>query len=345
MTATPWERFWYRPTPLLRLALFRVAVAWLCLYDAFLYDPTALLHQAATFEGTWNPLVAFQLLGIRPTTPETSAAVALAYRISALFVLAGFRTRTACAVMALLAFWQGGMAYSLTKMRHDRVALFFATFALVFAPAGARLSIDARLRSPKVPPGSSPQALWPILLTQTSIAIGYSAAGLTKLLHSGWLNGYTLQGIILGHRGAYADLVVSSPALCQLMSFATVFAEFLCPLCLFWRRPAFLFVPTLISFHWATWATMDTGPYMTLWFLLVAFVPLDLVRPFLRERWRNRQRWLVAVACTWASLVVGVIAWVMQSVVPLPWLAAAVIATAAAIAQRPVPIAAPAPLR
>jgi len=325
----PWERFWYAAIPLRRLALFRIAVAWLCLYDAFLYDPTSLVGNLDHVEVTWNPLVAFDLLGITAPSPQLTAGLATAYKVAVLAALLGIRTRTACLAMALLAFWQGGLFYSLTKVRHDRVALCFATFALAFSPCGAVLSIDAwlRRRGPIGGPTSS-WAAWPIRLTQVTIVIGYGAAGLTKLLQGGWMNGYTLQGIVLGHRGAYADVAAANVLGCQLLSIVTVATELLAPLSLWVPRLLFWFVPALVGFHLGTWATMDTGPYMTLWFLLIAFVPLDLVPAWLRATWRRRW-WFAAVGAVWGLAIAAIVAFVMVRVVPWPWLLAAGLGTAA----------------
>jgi hypothetical protein len=320
-----WERFWYPEIPLLRLAGFRIAVAWLCLYDAFLYDPTHLVENADRVETTWHPIVAFDLLGLTPPSIATTASLAVLYQGTALAVLLGFRTRTCCLLLALLAFWQGGLFYSLTKVRHDRVALCFATFALAFAPSGAALSIDAwRRRRAGQPAPDATLAAWPIVLTQVTMVIGYSAAGLTKLLHSGWTNGYTLQGIVLGHRGAYAEVAAVDVTLCQLLSVVTIAAELLAPICVFLPHASFVFVPALVAFHWGTWATMDTGPYLTLWYLWVAFVPLDRVRTWVRSTSATRPA-LAGAGVVWAIVVLAVVATVLVRVVPWPMLGVALL--------------------
>ncbi len=325
MNLTAWERFWYPQISLRRLAAFRIAVAWLCLYDAFLYDPTHLVANAEGVEVTWNPLVAFDLLGLRPPSVATTAWLATLYQGAALAMLLGFRTRTCCLLLALLAFWQGGLFYSLTKVRHDRVALCFATFALAMSPSGGAFSLDAWLRARAGrPEPDAAWAAWPIVLTQVTVAIGYSAAGLTKLLHAGWTNGYTLQGIVLGHRGHFADVAAAHVGVCQVLSVLTIAAELLTPLCLFWPRCAFVFVPAVVGFHFGTWATMDTGPYMTLWFLWVAFVPLDQVGGWLRRTWTTKPTAAVAVG-TWALAMLAVVAVVMARVVPWSILALGIV--------------------
>ena len=322
-----WERFWYPQWSLRRLALFRLAVAWICLYDAFLYDPRHLVANSERVEATWHPIVAFDLLGITVPDQAIVAALATAYQWAVLGMLLGFRTRTMCLLVALLSFWQGGLFYSLTKVRHDRVVLCFATFALACAPAGAELSLDAfwrRVRG-RVAPDMT-WAAWPIVLTQVTLAIGYYAAGLSKLLQPGWMNGYTLQGIILGHRGRFADAAAADVLLCQALSVVTVAAELLTPLCLWWPRLLWAFLPLLIGFHLGTWATMDTGPYLTLWYLWIAFVPLDRLPAWAAAEWSRRRWWVLLVAAAAAGCL-AVVGYVMVTVVPWWMLALAVAAT------------------
>jgi len=328
MNGSAWDRFWHPPATLRGLALFRLAVAWLCLYDACLYDPTGLLA-ATGAEATWQPITVFAVVGLEPPAASTAALVATLYRLAAVAVLLGWRTRTCCLVLALLAFWQGGVFYSLTKVRHDRVALCFATFALAFAPSGGAFALDAFLRRRRgLPPPAAELAAWPRRLTQVTIAIGYSAAGLTKLLlvPSGWANGHTLQGIMLGHGQRTLPLVASVGA-CQLASLVVIAGEWLCPACLWWPQLVFVFLPLLFAFHLGTWATMDTGPYMTLWFLWIAFVPLDRVPAWLLSQ-RGPQRWRAALVATFGVVWLVVVATVMARVVPAQLAAAALAATA-----------------
>jgi hypothetical protein len=104
----------------------------------------------------------------------------------------------------------------------------------------------------------------------------------------------------------------------------TVAAELLAPTCLFWPRASFVFVPALVAFHWGTWATMDTGPYLTLWYLWVAFVPLDRVRTWVRSTWATRPA-LAGAGVVWGIVVLAVVATVIVRVVPWPMLGAALL--------------------
>jgi hypothetical protein len=62
-----------------------------------------------------------------------------------------------------------------------------------------------------------------------------------------------------------------------LQSIGVVAVQVLFPLVLVWPRLRWFFLPAATGFHLMTWKTMDTGPYMRLWLLLWAFVPLERV--------------------------------------------------------------------
>jgi hypothetical protein len=46
-------------------------------------------------------------------------------------------------------------------------------------------------------------------------------------------------------------------------------------LCVPWTR--WFFLPMAIVFHLLAWATMDTGPFLTLWFPFAAYLPLEQI--------------------------------------------------------------------
>jgi hypothetical protein len=182
--------------------------------------------------------------------------------------------------------WWTGLAYSFGKPHHDKVALAFAIASLPFARVGAAVSLDAVVARLRGRPVRQRQiGGMPIRLTQLSLALGYCAAGCSKLVIGGldWFNGYTLQGIMLGHDKEWSRVFASSVGLAQLQSFGVVFVQVTFPIVLLWPRAGWFYLPAATSFHLMSWKTMDTGPYMRLWLLLVAFLPLERVPA---EIWR-----------------------------------------------------------
>ena len=115
---------------------------------------------------------------------------------------------------SILTFVEIGMVYSQGQPHHDCIALVLGLFALPFAPVGARLSLDAviaaRLR--KLPPlDTAPWAALPLRFTQCTAALGYFFAGASKLAIGGltWLNGYSLQAIMLHFHGDWTPFFAS----------------------------------------------------------------------------------------------------------------------------------------
>ena len=346
--SSAWERFWFGEAPLVRLAIFRVVLLWAALYAVFQFRPGVLQHADGLDVGhrVWNPIWVFDALHVGPPGP-TSARVVLWVLLAAIAAgMAGILTRLACAVVAVALFLWAGWSYSFGKPHHDLTVLVFGLFALPFAPVGARLSLDALLaRRRRVRGGGdarlpehAPLAMLPLRVTQLSAALAYFFAGASKLVIGGadWANGYTLQGIMLEFHAPWTDLFVHDLRLLRLMSAGLLLVQAAFPLVFLARSLRWVFVPLGVLFHLLAWKTMDTGPFLTLWLPLAAFVDLERVPAFLGARLRRGP--LVAVAWAAAALaVLALVSWISFAIVPL-WCALLLVppAVAAALeARRP----------
>jgi len=330
--AFPWlQRVFFGEAPAARLAAFRVLVCFTALYDLWLYAPVVLRDAALVDAGgplrPWNPLVFVQVLGITPIGSDLANVVLIAGTVALVAGMLGLASRTSCALGAIAFFWTTGLAYSFGKPHHDKVALAFALAALPFAPIGAAGSLDAWWRrwrgaGARAASGSA----LPIAITQFTLLVGYGGAGLGKLLLGGldWFNGYTLQGIMLGHDGPWSRTFASSVLLCQAQSIGVVLTQAAFPLVIVWPRTRWFFLPAATAFHLMTWQTMDTGPYMRVWLLLWAFVPIEQV-PATLQRWWSERPFAAALASValfaYGALVVDVAA----EVLPRPALLAGVV--------------------
>jgi hypothetical protein len=331
--------------PASRLGAFRALVCAVALYDVLLYSGL-VLHDAARLsagEGSrpWTPIYLFQLLGVRPVGIDAARVLFAVAIVSLTCGALGVLSRWSCAVGAVAFFWWTGLAYSFGKPHHDKVALAFALAALPFAQVGMRVSVDAiavamkrAWSGPAVDTGSPPMVSgMPLRLCQLTIAVGYCAAGMSKLVIGGleWFNGYTLQGIMLGHDGAWSRTFASSVLLCQLQSIGAVAVQVLFPMVFVWPASRWFFLPAAAGFHLMTWKTMDTGPYMVLWLMLFAFVPMEAIPAALR-RWLGaiglRAVVTAVVGLAFATLVGGI----AQVVVPLWALLAVALPLLAALA-------------
>jgi hypothetical protein len=327
-----WERYWFDDRPLERVALLRFVILAALLWAIRVHEDAVLQAvDGLTFthlHREWRPIWIFKALALPPPT-ATGARVELGLIYAAIaFGIVGLWTRTSVGLAALLGIHWMGVAYSFGKPHHDFVATTFALAALPFAPIGARWSLDAwcaaRRGEPRRERGTF--AAFPLRVAQVSAAIGYFFAGASKVAIGGlaWMNGYSLQAVLLSTSADWSGVAARSVALCRVMSIITVIAQGLFPLALVFPLLRWFFVPAVIAFHLVSWKTMDTGPFLTLWFTLAAFVPLErIVR---REFWlATAPRRALAVVAAAALVALGYVYFSLVSIAwlalaPIPWL-------------------------
>ncbi|MCR9244416.1 MAG: hypothetical protein NXI31_05250 [bacterium] len=339
------DRLFCDPVPAARLGAVRALLCAVALYDVLLYAPVVFMDAANVSSGIagrpWTPIYLFQVLGVPPIGSE---AAELAWTIAVIALtggILGIASRLSCAIGALAFFYWTGLAYSFGKPHHDKVALAFGMAALPFARVGLGCSVDAlvvrwlwRRRDLPASPAVVTTSALPIRITQFTIALGYAGAGFGKLILGGldWFNGYTLQGIMLGHDGDWSRAVGSSVALCQFQSIGTVFVQATFPLVIFWPRARWFYLPAVTAFHLMTWKTMDTGPYMRLWLLLWVFTPLERV-PLLFWHMLRRRPLIGGLLAVAAAAYLALVAYVANNVVPWWALLALFAVVALAIAR------------
>jgi len=293
-----WDRYWFGEGSLVRLGAFRIVMLLTALY-AVNQNKMGVFQHADEIgkeltSRVWDPIYAFQVLGIEPMGPTSARIVWVALWIALWMGIAGLWTRLSCAVAAVLTFLWIGTSYSFGKPHHDCVAMMFGLLALPLAPVGARLSIDAALarfrrakrgEDPTWAPTSAPWAALPWRVTQWTAAIGYFFAGSSKLWIGGlgWANGYTLQGTMLEFNAPWTATFTHSVFLCFVMSIGLLVVQATFPLVFAWRPLRWFYVPMGAVFHLVSWMTMSTGPFVSLWFTLVCFVELEKVPAFVKR--------------------------------------------------------------
>ncbi len=350
------ERWFLAPVPAARLGAVRALIAFVAFYDVVLYSGPVFADAAAVSDGgptrPWTPIYYFELLGVQPIGAEAAHVVYTVTLVALGCAMLGLCGRLACAIAAVGFLYWTGLAYSFGKPHHDKVALAFAVLALPFARVSAGLSLDAllvarwrrwRSRSESAVPAAptTPVAALPITLTAFTLALGYCGAGLAKLLLGGldWFNGYTLQGIMLGHDGPLSRVIGADVWLCQLQSIGTVFVQTTFPVVLLWPRSRWFYLPAATGFHLMTWATMDTGPFARVWLLLWVFVPLERV-PALCGMWVRAGGLRAGALVVGGAAYLGLVVWIVQRVAPvLAWSGLAVVLAAlgSGILRRPNP--------
>ena len=335
-----WERFWFGEGSLVRLGAFRIAVLSVGLYALTFFRP-GLVQDDASLElvqRKFTPVYFLDVLGIGPQSPELAAT--LYWVIAAVLVLGivGLFTRAMCVLAAVGMLYWMGTAYSWGKPHHEYGSLAFALCALPLGPVGARLSIDSVVRrwsrakggrgSVPAPPERAEGALVPIRLTQLTLAGGYLFAAASKLAIGGvdWLNGYTLQAILLEFEEPMSRWVAEQLPLVLVLSWSVIAIQLGSVWSVLWRPARWLFVPLVISMHLGSRQTMDTGTFFGLWGLQAAFVDFERVPGFLGRLVHGGgelRRWSAGLAC--AALALGLVAiylekaptWTLVGIVPL----------------------------
>ncbi len=272
-----WEAYWFRPAPLLDLAICRVSVSafllvmtvapWLVLtippwtrhaeFAALpdsMYDPILLLRVlTAPFGEEFRP----SLLHLR-----IAHGVAIAAAASS---LVGFFTRTSLAALFVSFSFVVGHSHSYGEFHHIETMPAILVLLLACAPSGAVLSLDARRRpaSGRLPLGATDaHARWPRLVMTWVLAMAYLSAALSKMLGSGveWLNGTTLQRYLMVN-ALYWDRPLGvwfaeRFALVKALGWFTIAFEVTFLLVLFRPRLGPLFALVGTAFHLGIWFTM-----------------------------------------------------------------------------------------
>lgn len=318
--AALWDRFWFGPMDARRAAVYRILTMLVALYAVSVFAQGVLQH-AAHMEGlslaqrTWRPVFLFELLGVDPPYLSTAVTLGTILVVAILFALIGLFTGPACLVAAVLGTWWMALHYSYGKPHHDCIALTFALWALPFGRYGARYSLDAWIaRKPK--PRTDVVSAFPIRVAQVSIALGYTFAGCTKLALGGleWMNGYSLQAVLLEFDAPWTAYLTQRVWLCQALSIYSVLLQgtFLCALL---PRLGWVYALLALGFHTGTWMTMDTGPYLTLsYVVLAAFLPWDQLPALARLR-PPLLGWSASVG---AVLLATWLGWIYARSIPLP---------------------------
>jgi len=315
-----WERYWFGEASLVRLAALRIVLLAAALFGVLRFRMGVLQGadgaDFAFLSNPWRPIYAFEILHIGPMGPELARIVLVVLLAAIALGIVGLFTRTACAVAAILTFLWVGMLYSYGKPHHDFVALMFGLLALPLGPVGERLSVDSLLaRMRRARAGGDPLEVrshaefagLPVRVTQITAVLGYFFAGVTKLAVSGpeWVNGYSLQGHMLAFDGPWTAFFASNAEVCRVMSLGLIFIQVSFPLVLVFGLARWFYLPGAVLFHMIAMQTMETGPFLTLWFTLASFVALERLPDY----------WVHGVATgklrkrilAWSAWVVGVL--------------------------------------
>jgi predicted DCC family thiol-disulfide oxidoreductase YuxK len=302
-----WNRYWFAPTSLRRLAIFRILIFGFLIVDSLsLQIPGCIEGLKRASPEFFNPLLIIRILRLGP--PPSPFVLDIIYVLLLLFAVGamiGFVTRFCILGSVALYAYIIGMWWSFEGIHHSEEIFIFAMTALLLSPCGKVLSVDellARVKESKKrgefqrnrPENlESEFALWPIRLVQVLIALIYFNAGFWKLKLAGpsWADGVTLQFHLIRHYflGQYVSelgFVISQyPTILKTLSVLTLVWELGFPIILIVPKLAWIWLPMGLLFHIGTGFTMDTW-FFHFWFLYVAFINFESFGSWIKGKLR-----------------------------------------------------------
>ncbi|MGH7930722.1 MAG: thiol-disulfide oxidoreductase DCC family protein [Candidatus Binatia bacterium] len=277
-----WNRYWFRPAPLINLAICRILIVGVQLsvligsdyhnynrlYELsglpdILYDPLPVLRVFLWPFG-WMYRPPFEVL-------VATYGISLAAGVLA---LVGFKTRFSLSAFAVANLFLQSFSYSFHEYHHPEALMMIALSLLAIGPAGAVLSADdlwRRVRanssrrrfaaSANILGETSAFARWPLLQVQWLLALVYLAAATSKLGAAGfdWMNGYTLQYYILRDGLRWSDVgvwVAHQSSLVWWSSWITILFEGTFFAVLIFPVLSWLYIPLGLAFHTGIYLTM-----------------------------------------------------------------------------------------
>jgi predicted DCC family thiol-disulfide oxidoreductase YuxK len=267
-----WVDYWFRPLPLIYLALVRVVLVGFQFGFLIVRDYHGRLVQHAQIaDALYNPLPILRFLTMplgyyRPSELVVQLILVVVF-VAGAAAFIGFYTRISLLLFAFGNIFLQAFLYSFGDFHHPNALMMISLLVLSFSPAGELLSIeDLRRRLRKnlaekrfervsITSENSYYARWPLLVIQWLFALIYLSAAISKLFQSGldWMNGYTLQFYMIedGLRwGSSLGLWVGQHHyLAIVLSWVTIIFEATFFLTLIFPALAIIYVPVGTGFH------------------------------------------------------------------------------------------------
>jgi hypothetical protein len=301
-----WNDFFFRPESPIPISVFRILISVVVLLDAALlrpdwltwFGPRGMVTMAGSQQVETGPRL--NLFAFLPQTEFWSNAIFYALVISAALLCVGLFTRaSSIAVFILIAsVHQRNLFITNSGDTLLRCTLFF----LMFAPAGAALSID-RLRniwSGREGPEIRPRAPWAQRMIQIQLSLLYFMTFWNKSLGPAWVDGSALWYV--NHLDEFRRFptpgFLHEMMLVKLQTWLTLAVEFALGVLVWIKelRYPILIVGVLLHlsleyslnvpmFQWTTLAVyatfVDASVFERAWRRLASFGPLQSRRPIL----------------------------------------------------------------
>jgi hypothetical protein len=293
-----WTRYWFRPAPLLDLAVCRIAcvAVQLFLLIEMNHFNTKRLLMLSTLPDSWYAPLPILRLVISPLGSTFRPPVELLLAVywltvaGGILALIGFTTNGSLLLFALGNIFLQAFSYSFGELHHSSALMMIALSILALSPAGRALSVDAlwrraqpyarwrRLNVFSQRDEGSVFARWPLILIRHMLALIYLDAALHKLNRAGldWMNGHTLQFYLVQDavpRGSDIGVwLAQQHTLAWLLSWVTILFEVTFFVVLVFPRLACVYIPVGIALHIGMCVTKVACFYQFL-ALYTVFVP------------------------------------------------------------------------
>jgi hypothetical protein len=287
-----WRRYWFRPAPIVYLALLRIIAVGAQLIMLLMEDGYSLRQLAGLAslpDSMYKPLPALQafVLPLGVDVRPSFGVLTVIYWLTALAGiggLVGLKSRFSLLIFAAGNTFLQAFAYSFGDLHHREALMIITLWLLAFSPAGGVLSLDSYLTNRNSLRRKTVQkknifAAWPILLVQNLFGLVYLDAALRKLYAGGadWVNGYTLQYYLYSdasRRGsAFGLWLAQQHTTACVLSWVTILWEGTFFLVLVFPRLVWVYLPLGIGLH-AGMALAGVASFPQFMALYAAFIPL-----------------------------------------------------------------------
>jgi len=305
--AAAWNRFFFQPVSPVPIALFRVSISLVLLVDLALwrhdwltwFGPRGLVTLPTMQQIEPGPRI--NVFALLPQTEFWSNAVFWCLLTAVVLLLAGWFTRaSSVAVFVLVAsLHQRNLFITNSGDTLTRVSLFF----LMFAPAGAALSVDrlVRIWRGKERAEVRPQAPWAQRMIQIELALLYLMTFWNKSQGPAWVDGTALYYVY--HLDQFRRFPLPGflldPLMVKLQTWFTLAVEFALGVLVWFRDLRYYVLGLGVLLHLGLEYSMNVPMFQ--WTALAFYVTFvdeaDLARVWERVRGRlpGRMREPVAV--------------------------------------------------
>ncbi|HEX2731186.1 MAG TPA: HTTM domain-containing protein [Polyangiaceae bacterium] len=246
----------------------------------------------STQRASFSPVGIYNWTGL--ISDHTLSLMQRVGQVAAIACCVGVGFRFAAPVCALALVYPMGLANNFGKINHPDNLLAVALVLLAFCRAGDGLSIDAWLRRRRGETfEASAEYRWPIAAIWLSVAGMYWAAGVAKVLHTGWEWAFSdnFQLLLLRHHFTHSPptrvgiWIAQFPALCVALAVGALSWELLAPLLLLGGRWTLVFGGGLIGLQVGIFLLLGVA-FRSMAPVFAAFLPWQLLAErLLPKRW------------------------------------------------------------